>query len=86
MREGFRVEIPNRVRKEIRDLPDDMLQRVLVEIQALQINPLPQGVKKLRDRPEYRIRVGDYRVLYEVDFNARILEIVAVLHRKSVYD
>jgi mRNA interferase RelE/StbE len=83
MREGFRVEIPNRVRKEIRDLPDEMLQRVLVEIQALQINPLPQGGKKLRDRPEYRI---DYRILFEVDFSTRILEIVAVLHRKSVYE
>ncbi len=85
MRDGFRVEIPNRVRKEMRDLPDEILERILEVITALQVNPLPTGTKKLQDRSEYRIRVGDYRILYEVDFKTRVVEIVAVLHRRSAY-
>ncbi len=85
MREGFQVEIPNRVRKEMRDLPDDLLTRILEVITTLQLDPLPTGTKKLQDRSEYRIRVGEYRILYEVDFKTRVVEIVAVLHRKTAY-
>ncbi len=85
MRDGFQVEIPNRVRKEMRVLPDEVLERILEVITALQSEPLPTGTKKLQDRPEYRIRVGDYRILYEVNFKTRVIEIVAVLHRHGAY-
>ena len=60
MREGFQVEIPSRVRKEMRDLPDEILERILEVITTLQFDPLPTGTKKLQDRSEYRTRVGDY--------------------------
>ena len=61
------------------------LSAVLHQRRQLSLEPLPTGTKKLQDRPEYRIRVGDYRILYEVDFKTRVIEIVAVLHRRSVY-
>ena len=85
MRGGFQVEIPNRVRKEMRALPDILLERVFEALRALALDPFPSGVKKLQDRPEYRVRVGDYRILYEVDTKARVIVISAVLHRSEAY-
>ena len=85
MKDGFQVEVPNRVRKEMRDLPDEILLRILSELITLQSNPLPLGTKKLQNRSEYRIRVGDYRILYEINFKDKMIEIVAVLHRRSAY-
>ena len=85
MRGGFQVEIPNRVRKEMRALPDILLERVFEVLRGLALDPFPSGVKKLQDRPEYRVRVGDYRILYEVDTKARVIVISAVLHRSEAY-
>ena len=85
MKDGFQVEVPNRVRKEMRDLPDEILLRILSELSTLQSNPLPVGTKKLQNRSEYRIRVGDYRILYEINFKDKMIEVVAVLHRRSAY-
>jgi mRNA interferase RelE/StbE len=85
VRGGFQVEVPNRVRKEMRVLPDFVLERVIEALRGLALDPFPQGVKKLQDRPEYRVRVGDYRILYEVDTQARVIVISAVLHRSDAY-
>ncbi|MBI4311336.1 MAG: type II toxin-antitoxin system RelE/ParE family toxin [Chloroflexi bacterium] len=52
---------------------------------ALEKEPRPQGVLKLRGRDEYRIRIGDYRVLFLVDDQSRTVTIVAVVNRRDAY-
>ncbi len=63
-----------------------MIVRVVAAIRELADNPYPQGVKKLAgfDRT-FRIRVGDYRVLYDIYENRLVIEIIRIRHRKDVY-
>jgi len=58
---------------------------VLAAILALRANPLPSGIKKLKNMDGYRLRVGAYRVLYTVNEKEKLLEIYAIGHRKDVY-
>jgi mRNA interferase RelE/StbE len=51
----------------------------------LEENPLPKGVKKLSGIDAYRIRVGDYRILYQINSKKKIIEIIAIAHRKDAY-
>ena len=76
-------------RQALRDLErinEPFYSRIKQAIAALTINPRPQGYKKLKDRDGYRIRVGDYRVIYDI-FDARlIVDVITLGHRKDVYE
>jgi mRNA interferase RelE/StbE len=65
-----------------------MLKKILSAIEALVENPRPAGVKKLKGKGEnlWRIRVGDYRVIYLIDNTVRIVNIRKIGHRRDVYD
>lgn len=74
------------VQKQIDDLPNDIEERVIKEIQNLASEPRPNGVVKLKGSDnEYRIRVGDYRVRYEIDDDSQLVQILQCKHRKDVY-
>jgi len=81
----FQVILPKSVQKEFNRLPDDMASRVLARLAGLETNPRPQDVKKLKGRDAWRIRVGDYRVIYEV--HDRVLQIIVIRigHRREIY-
>jgi mRNA interferase RelE/StbE len=64
---SYEVFTPKDVRKQLFDFPDDVIVRILEHIETLAQNPRPQGVKKLRGGESYRIRVGDYRIVYDID-------------------
>ena len=66
-------------------LPKAAFQVISKKILVLESNPRPQGCKKLSGREEYRVRAGDYRVLYVIDNAAGAIEVVAVGNRKDVY-
>jgi mRNA interferase RelE/StbE len=55
-------------------------------IQALSTNPRPHGCKKLKGRDGYRIRKGDFRIIYDVYDKLLIIEVIAVGDRKDIYD
>ncbi len=59
--------------------------RLVAAIQALVTNPRPPGCAKLTGRDAWRIRVGTYRVIYEIDDGPRIVTIVDVGHRRDIY-
>jgi mRNA interferase RelE/StbE len=83
---SFRVIIPKAVQKELDKLPEKDWQRIVRQIAKLQDNPRPAGCIKLRSSSnEYRIRIGDYRVRYEVRADENIIVILHCLHRKDVY-
>jgi mRNA interferase RelE/StbE len=59
--------------------------RIEGAIELLSENPFPPSSKKLRVRPEYSLRVGDYRILYQVIKNRMIIEVITLGHRKEIY-
>lgn len=83
----YRVDISKRAAKEIRSLPTPVVPRVHAAIVALSTEPRPPGCKKLVDSREslWRIRIGDYRVVYTVDDHIRVVEVRKVGDRKDVY-
>ena len=71
--------------KELDRLPPPMHARLSTRILSLEDNPRPKGCKKLSGRQEYRVRVGDYRIVYAIDDDARTVKVTAVGHRGEVY-
>ncbi len=59
--------------------------RIVKRLTSLGDNPRPPGVKKLHGREGYRIRIGDYRILYVINESEKKVEIVSIAHRKEVY-
>jgi mRNA interferase RelE/StbE len=81
----YRVILSRRARKNLDALPDDTAARVLARLEDLQANPRPADVKKLKGREGWRIRVGDYRVIYSINDRELLILIVQVGHRGDVY-
>ncbi|MFZ0827199.1 MAG: type II toxin-antitoxin system RelE/ParE family toxin [Verrucomicrobiia bacterium] len=81
----YQVILTKSVRKELDRLPDDVASRILARLAGLETNPRPADVKKLKGRDAWRIRVGDYRVIYEI--HDRILQVIVITvgHRREVY-
>lgn len=83
--EKYKIEVKKSAVKEIKNLPSSYLNKIVDRISKLAFNPRPEGCVKLSSEEKYRIRVGTYRVLYEVNDNLLIVVVVKVAHRKSVY-
>lgn len=84
---SYRVEFTTAAAKEIRKLDLGIRRRILASISELEHNPRPSGCKKLAgESSAWRIRVGDYRVLYEVVDGLLVVTVVRVAHRREVYD
>jgi mRNA interferase RelE/StbE len=83
---SYAVIIPKPTQKQIDKLPEDIRVVVTERIILLGDEPRPSGVVKLKGTDhEYRIRIGDYRVRYEIDDKAAIVLILHCKHRKDVY-
>lgn len=78
-----RVVIKESAQKEFETLPIRIQDQIAPRIWNLASDPLPSGHKKLKGIPCYRIRSGDYRILYH--FDAETVTIVAIRHRKDAY-
>ena len=73
------------VAKDLRPTPKRDVARILKRIEGLADDPRPEGCEKLTDRERYRIRQGDYRIVYEVQDDARIVTVVKIAHRREAY-
>ena len=71
--------------KEFASLPKEVQRRVADAFLALGENPFPPGCVKLQGTASYRIRVGDYRVIYRPDPENKIVRLLAVGHRREIY-
>ncbi len=69
----------------MRRLPPEVFARVDAKIRGLGEDPRPQGAEKLRGKEGWRIRIGDYRVIYGIDDRSREVMIYRVQHRKDIY-
>lgn len=82
----YQLLIRSSASKEFEALPKAIIERMRAKIKALAIDPRPEGSKKLRGSQKgWRIRVGDYRVLYQIDDAQKIVHIGAVRHRSEAY-
>ena len=77
------LEAPRKFLKNLRD--KKLLLNLSHKIEELKYNPFPIGSKKLKNNLGYRIRIGDYRILYKVDNSIQIIEIYKIGHRRDVY-
>ncbi|MCL5062264.1 MAG: type II toxin-antitoxin system RelE/ParE family toxin [Nitrospirae bacterium] len=82
---SYIVKLKRSAEKELERLPEKIHDRIVVSLIALKENPLPVGVKKLHGREGYRIRVGDYRILYVIYESKKVVEVFSIAHRREVY-
>jgi mRNA interferase RelE/StbE len=83
----MRLVVLRAARQDLRRLAAEVASRVATAIDGLAEDPLPPGCRLLRDRDSrtWRVRVGDWRVLYEIDDAAGTVTILRVLHRSKAY-
>lgn len=82
----YRISVTRPTRKQLLQIPDRAKDAIQAAIDALATNPRPSGVKKLKGQEGYRIRVGDYRILYSIFDNILLVEVVKVGQRGNFYD
>ncbi len=82
----YSIRFTSRARRDFEGLDRAGQQRLRTHIDRLASNPIPAGAKKLHgNEPYYRIRVGDYRVVYQVDGKQLVVIVVKIGHRKEIY-
>ena len=83
---SYNVRLLRSTEKDLRKIQKSRLPAILEAIEALKENPRPTGCRKLvGSESAYRIRLGDYRVIYTIEDTIRIVEIDRIRHRKDVY-
>jgi mRNA interferase RelE/StbE len=85
--DSYRVALTASAVKELHRLPSTVVVRIVPRLEHLAASPRPPGCKKLKggDR-EWRIRVGDYRIVYDIDDSAKTVDVTRIAHRREVYE
>ncbi len=82
----YAIVFARSARKELQALDHTIAVRILEHIEALALKPRPSGVKKLEGATDlWRIRVGDWRVVYRLSDRERLIDVIAVRHRRDAY-
>lgn len=82
---SYAVEILRSARKQLERIAAESQERILVAMEALAETPRPEGCTKLSGRDAWRLRIGEYRVVYEIDDAGKRVVIVVVAHRRDAY-
>ncbi len=82
---GYKIYFKESVEKDFRIIPKKDLQKILSRIEALAKDPKPPGHEKLTGQERYRIRQGQYRIIYSIHDEELTVWVVKVGHRKDVY-
>ncbi len=84
---SYTVEVKPSARKELEALPDNVLSRVVAKLEALGHTPRPAGCKKLKGyKDHWRVRAGDWRVVYIIDDPGKAVSVTRIAHRREVYE
>ncbi len=81
----YRVELHRNIKKSLDRLQEQERFKVISALLGLEQNPRPRGVEKVRGTELWRIREGDYRLIYHIDDNTKTLTVVRIGHRRDVY-
>ena len=82
----YTITISKTAQKQLDKLNDIIANTIIEAIKVLAENPRPNGYKKLKGRDGYRIRKGDYRIIYDVYDKVLIIDIIAIGHRRDIYN
>ncbi|MCK6622356.1 MAG: type II toxin-antitoxin system RelE/ParE family toxin [Calditrichaceae bacterium] len=82
---AYQIFLKKSAEKELAVLPDKIHDRIVAGIISLAGDPRPKKAKKLQGREGYRIRIGDYRILYMVYDKEQKVEVFSIAHRRDVY-
>lgn len=83
--ESYKIVIKRSAAKEIEKIPPKDRTRIVEKIRALATDPTPVGSKKLSGQEKYRLRQGNYRILYQIENEQLIIVVVKVAHRREIY-
>ncbi|MBI5143165.1 MAG: type II toxin-antitoxin system RelE/ParE family toxin [Nitrospirae bacterium] len=83
--ERYRITFKKSVAKDLRDIPNQDVKQILARIVTLADNPRGNGCIKLSGQERYRVRQGLYRIIYEIQDDRLMVQVVKVGHRSSVY-
>ena len=82
----FRIDWKSSSENDLRKIDRKYITKILIAVESLSDNPFPKQSKKLKDsKATYRYRVGDYRIIYQVNLQNKIVTIYHVRHRKDAY-
>lgn len=82
----YQVVIEKQAQKQLAKIPPPDYNKIVAAVQALASDPRPYGYKKLKGRPGYRIRAGDYGIIYQGKDNILTVFVLIIGNRKDVYD
>ena len=81
----YRITIKKSAAKELEAVPRKDLRKIVMRIRSLARNPRPHGSQKLSGQEQYRIRQGDYRIVYFIEDDEQLVDIIKIGHRREVY-
>ena len=82
----YSILITKTAQNQLDKLPISIAENLIAAIKSLAKNPRPYGYKRLKGREGYRIRKGDYRILYDIYDKLLVVEVIAIGHRKEIYE
>ena len=82
----YKITWKNSARNELKKLSRKVVPKILKAVESLSTNPFPAGVRKISGSEyAYRIRVGDYRIVYNIISSILVIEVIRIGHRKNIY-
>ena len=81
----YTIALTRTAQKQLDKLPEQVAETLLDAIENLANEPRPDGYKKVKGRPGYRIRKGDHRIIYDIQDDVLTIEVIAVGHRRKIY-
>ncbi|MDL1909578.1 type II toxin-antitoxin system RelE/ParE family toxin [Chloroflexi bacterium CFX6] len=81
----YRVDLRRRAYKDLESIPSNYARLIASHLDALESNPRPNDSKKLKDDAGFSLRVGAYRILYDIDDKAKLVTIYRIKHRREAY-
>lgn len=82
----YQVVIEKQAQKQLAKIPPPQYQSISAALKNLEVNPRPQGYKKLKGRTGFRVRIGDYRIIYNIEDTILTVFVFIIGNRKDVYD
>ncbi|MDD2793848.1 MAG: type II toxin-antitoxin system RelE/ParE family toxin [Sediminibacterium sp.] len=82
----YKIRIEKAVQKNLEKIDEPYYSKIKTAILSLANNPRPQGYKKLKGRDGYRIRVANYRIIYDIFDNILSVDVIDLGHRKDIYE
>ena len=82
----YEILLESRAERDLRKLRTEIFNRIILKLKALAENPNPPGSRKITgSKSDWRIRIGEYRVVYEIDDKAKTVKVMRIRHRREAY-